>query len=83
VADPETHTRALLEFCGLPWNDACLRFHEVAAPAATISYDQVRRPIYEDALERHLTFAEHLVPLERALAGETVGWDDAAPAPGA
>ncbi len=49
VDDQEGTTRRLLEHCGLPWLDACLRFYENPAPTATASAAQVRRPIYADS----------------------------------
>lgn len=52
VADQEGETRALLEFLGLEWNEACLDFHRNEAPVATASSVQVRRPIYGDSVER-------------------------------
>ena len=52
VADPERETRRLLQFCDLPWDEGCLRFHENANPVATPSAAQVRRPIYASAIGR-------------------------------
>ena len=74
VASPETRTRALLEFLDLPWDDACLRFHETARPVRTASYAQVRRPIYRASVGRHRHYARWLAPLARALGAG----DDAA-----
>ena len=52
VADIETQTRRLLDFCGLPFEAACLAFHENAAPVATASSAQVRQPLYTGSLAR-------------------------------
>ncbi|MBU2084864.1 MAG: sulfotransferase [Alphaproteobacteria bacterium] len=52
VADIETETRRLLDFCGLPFEAACLAFHENAAPVATASSAQVRQPLYTGSLAR-------------------------------
>ncbi len=71
VADPEPQTRRLLDFCGLPWDDACLRFHESRRVALTASIDQVRRPIYRTSVSRAARFGARLDPLRRALAGES------------
>ena len=46
VADQENQTRRLLEHCGLPWEDNCLRFYETDRAVATASSEQVRQPIY-------------------------------------
>lgn len=50
VADQEGETRRLLEFCGLPWEDACLRYYETERAIRTASSEQVRRPIYTDSV---------------------------------
>lgn len=71
VADPEPQTRRLLDFCGLPWDDACLRFHESRRVALTASIDQVRRPIYRTSVSRAARYGPLLDPLQRTLAGES------------
>ncbi|MEP6897483.1 MAG: sulfotransferase, partial [Rhodanobacter sp.] len=52
VDSQEASSRQLLEFCGLPWNDACLHFEHNKAPATTASAVQVREPIYRGAVQR-------------------------------
>jgi tetratricopeptide (TPR) repeat protein len=47
VADFEAQVRRLLDFCGLPFEEACLRFYESERPVRTPSAEQVRQPIYE------------------------------------
>jgi tetratricopeptide (TPR) repeat protein len=47
VGDFEPQVRRLLAFCGLPWQDACLRFYESERPVRTPSAEQVRQPIYD------------------------------------
>ncbi len=46
--EPEATTRSLLAFCGLPFNPACLRFHEVRRTVRTASAAQVRQPLRRD-----------------------------------
>mgnify|MGYP006199149383 CR=1 FL=1 len=46
VADLENEVRRILDFCGLPFEPACLRFHETERAIKTASSEQVRRPIY-------------------------------------
>lgn len=72
VADQEGRSRALLEFAGLAWNDACLRFHETDRPVHTASFDQVRRPMYDASVGRWKHYRNHLGPLIETLAGEGV-----------
>jgi hypothetical protein len=69
VADPQGETRALLAFCGLPWEARCLAFHETVRPVATASLAQVRRPMYADAVGRARAYAPFLGPLRAALEG--------------
>ena len=52
VDDLETQVRRILEYCDLPWNDACLRFYENERAVKTASSEQVRKPIY--ATSKHL-----------------------------
>jgi tetratricopeptide (TPR) repeat protein len=47
VADFENQVRRLLDFCGLPWEDACSRFYESDRTVRTPSSEQVRQPIYD------------------------------------
>lgn len=63
VDDFEAQVRRLLEFCELPWNDACLRFHESDRAVKTASSEQVRQPIYQSAWHRWRNFEHHLGPL--------------------
>jgi len=63
VNDPAGEIRRLLEFCELPWEEACLEFHRHRRFVATPSYDQVRRPIYTHALGRWRHYRRHLEPL--------------------
>jgi tetratricopeptide (TPR) repeat protein len=67
VADQEVESRRLLEFCGLPWDERCLRFHETQRVVRTASYDQVRRPMYRDSVARYRHYEAFLGNLRDAL----------------
>jgi tetratricopeptide (TPR) repeat protein len=67
VAAQEVESRRLLEFCGLPWDERCLRFHETKRVVRTASYDQVRRPLYRDSVARHRHYEAFLGGLREAL----------------
>jgi tetratricopeptide (TPR) repeat protein len=67
VADPEAEIRRLLDYCGLPFEDSCLRFHENRRVVQTASSEQVRRPIYTEALDQWRNFEPWLGPLREAL----------------
>jgi tetratricopeptide (TPR) repeat protein len=67
VADLEGEVRKLLEYCGLPFEEQCLRFHETRRAVQTVSSEQVRRPLYTDSLEQWRNFEPWLKPLKEAL----------------
>jgi tetratricopeptide (TPR) repeat protein len=67
VEDTEGEARRLLEYCGLPFEASCLRFHENLRAVRTASSQQVRRPIFRDGLEQWRKFDAWLGPLKRAL----------------
>lgn len=67
IADQEIETRKLLEYCGLPWHDACLSFHKTERQVKTASADQVRRPIYGDSVGKGRLYTKYLEPLTTAL----------------
>jgi len=60
VGDQENQTRRLLEYCGLPWEDQCLRFYETERAINTASSEQVRQPIYNKALHFWRNYESHL-----------------------
>ena len=62
VADPEGGTRRLVEYLGLPFDDACLRFHENRRYAPTPSYARVGEPVNDRSIGRWRRFEAELVP---------------------
>ena len=71
VEDVEGQTRRILDFLGLPWDEACLRFHETKRPVRTASVNQVRQPIYATSVGRWRKHAAHLQPLLEALGAQS------------
>jgi len=67
VADQETQTRRIVDFAGLDWDDACLRFHRTKRVTFTASNDQVRKPMYSSSVGRWRNYEKHLGPLIEAL----------------
>jgi hypothetical protein len=67
VADPETEVRRLLAYIGVPFEDACLKFFDTDRAVATLSSEQVRRPIYRDALDHWRNYEPWLASLKTAL----------------
>ena len=71
VHDLDGEARRLIDFCGLEWDDRCLRFWETGRTVLTLSADQVRRPLYAHAAGRHAAWGATLDPLREGL-GEMV-----------
>ena len=67
VDDTEAEVRVLLAFCGLPFEEACLAFHQTERAVRTASSEQVRRPIFRDGTEAWRPFEPWLNPLKQAL----------------
>ena len=59
--------RRLVDYCQLPWNDACLRFHQTNRIVSTASATQVRQPIYSSSVGRWRPDAALLRPLLEGL----------------
>jgi tetratricopeptide (TPR) repeat protein len=78
VENPETEVRALLAYCGLEWEESCLRFHETKRPVRTASSEQVRQPLSRAGFDRWKPFEQWLDPLKDALGPALDHWDDAA-----
>ena len=67
IADSESVSRSMVDFCGLDWDEQCLSFHKSERWVATASYDQVRQPIYTQSVGRWRNYEKYLEPLTRAL----------------
>lgn len=67
VSDTEAEVRRLLDYCGLQFEPACLRFYENERAVRTASSEQVRRPIYSESVEHWRNFERWLNPLKAAL----------------
>ncbi|MFM8356400.1 MAG: sulfotransferase [Gammaproteobacteria bacterium] len=67
VMDTEAEVRRLLDYCGLPFDPACLRFYENDRVVRTASSEQVRQPIYRDGVDHWRHFEPWLDPLKQIL----------------
>jgi tetratricopeptide (TPR) repeat protein len=67
IRDPEAQIRRLLSHCSLPFEPACLSFHETQRPVRTASAEQVRQPLYTSGVGYWHHFEANLEPLKRAL----------------
>jgi hypothetical protein len=67
VEDTEAEVHRLLAYCGLPFDERCLRFYENERAVRTASSEQVRRPIYREGVDHWRNFEPWLDPLKSAL----------------
>jgi tetratricopeptide (TPR) repeat protein len=74
VENTDREIRRLLDYCGLPFEAACLKFYDNDRAVRTVSSEQVRRPIFRDGLEQWRRFEPWLTPLEQALGDVLHTW---------
>jgi hypothetical protein len=67
VGDLETAARALVGFCGLEWNDACLRPQDNERSVVTPSVWQVRQPVYKTSMARWQKYEDVLGPFAQLM----------------
>jgi tetratricopeptide (TPR) repeat protein len=67
IENTEAEVRRLLEHCGLPFEERCLRFYETERPVRTASSEQVRQPIFKEGTEYWRQFEPWLGPLKQEL----------------
>lgn len=67
IENTETELRRLLDYCGLRFEQQCLRFYETDRAVRTPSSEQVRQPIFRDAMDHWRHYEEWLGPLKQAL----------------
>jgi tetratricopeptide (TPR) repeat protein len=67
IADQRGEMRALLRFCGLEWEEACIDFQQNATATTTASASQVRRPLYESSVSKWRHYETQLAELSAQL----------------
>jgi tetratricopeptide (TPR) repeat protein len=67
IGDLEGQVRRMLDYCGLVFEPACVKFHKTERSVRTPSSEQVRRPIFRDSLDQWRKYEEWLAPLVEAL----------------
>ncbi len=72
VADLEGSVRRMLDYCGLPFEAACIDFHKTRRSVRTPSSEQVRQPIFRDGLDQWKKYEPWLAPLQQALGDALV-----------
>ena len=72
VDDLPGQVRRILDFCGLPFEQACVDYHRTERSIRTPSAQQVRQPIFKTGLEQWRNFEPWLEPLREALGPEVL-----------
>ena len=74
VENLEWNVRRILQFCGLPFEPACLEFYKTRRAVSTASSEQVRQPVFRDALFEWRNYEPWLGPLKDALGEALISW---------
>ncbi|MCR8922084.1 sulfotransferase [Dasania sp. GY-MA-18] len=74
VADLETQVRRILDYCELPFEQACLDFYKTERSVRTPSSEQVRQPIYKQGVEQWQNYEPYLGTLKDYLADEIASY---------
>jgi hypothetical protein len=72
IDDLEGSVRTILDYCGLPFEAACIEFYKTKRSVRTPSSEQVRQPIFRDGLDQWKKFEPWLEPLRDALGRDLV-----------
>jgi tetratricopeptide (TPR) repeat protein len=75
IDDTERVVRRLLDYCGLPFEQGCLRFFENDRPVRTASSEQVRQPINRTGMDQWRHYEPWLDPLKAALGPALQSWN--------
>jgi tetratricopeptide (TPR) repeat protein len=67
IEDTEREIRQMLDYCGLEFDERCLRFYENDRAVRTASSEQVRRPIFREGVDHWRHYDRWLAPLREAL----------------
>ena len=67
VTNLEAQARLIVDYVGLPWDEACLSFHETRRSVITASHSQVRQKIYSTSIGRWKRYGDAVLPLARGL----------------
>jgi predicted Zn-dependent protease len=70
ISNFEEEVRKLLQYCGLPFEEQCLRFHETQRVVQTASSEQVRRPLSAEGVDQWRHFEPWLGELKQALGDD-------------
>lgn len=75
VSEQDRYSRQLVDFCGLEWDDRCLEFHKTDRFVFTLSYDQVRQPMYTRSMDRWKHYEKFIGPMRDRLEAAGIQCD--------
>ena len=67
VAEQEVISKALIQYCGLQWEDNVLNFHKLERRVKTASVGQVRNKMYKTSAQKWRNYEELLAPMIKGL----------------
>ncbi|MFK7865433.1 MAG: sulfotransferase [Pseudohongiellaceae bacterium] len=70
IEDLDTQVKRMLDFCELPFEQACIDFHKTKRNVRTPSSEQVRRPVNRSGVDQWKKYEAHLAPLISTLGAE-------------
>ncbi len=76
VNELEGSVRRILDFCGLPFESACLEFHKTPRNVRTASSEQVRQPISREGIDQWRNYEPWLASLRAALGDAVTSYRD-------
>ena len=76
VENPQVEVQKLLDYLGLPFEHACMKFHENSRAVRTASSEQVRRPLNRDGMDQWRPYEAWLAPLKDALGDLWITYPD-------
>ncbi len=72
----EPNARQLIDYLELPWEDACLNFHQQPTAVSTASAVQVREPAHTRSIGRWLQYKDLLQPMLATLIAQGVDFSN-------
>ena len=64
VDNPEIEIKKLINFCGLEWDENCLKHETNTRPIKTVSFNQARKPIYKESVRNVKLYEQYLTDLK-------------------
>ena len=72
INNPNSKIKEIVNFCGLEWQEKCLRYYANKRSIKTVSFSQARKPIYKNSLKGSAKFKNYIKDLVDALSSSKV-----------